>query len=158
MVKKGNWYRFNHNGKNRYVSASYLKQLKAASVSGNYEVTGGVNIRSGAGSSHDRVGRLTKGTIITVTGKKGNWYQFNYKGKVRYVSASYLKQTTLAQASGNYEVTGSVNIRSGAGTSYDRVGRLTKGTTITVNGKKGNWYRFDHNGTNRYISGKYLKK
>jgi len=126
--KIGNWYRFNHNGKDHYVSGSYLKQSTVAAASGNYEVTGGVNIRTGAGSSHDRVGRLTKGTIITVNGKEGNWYRFNHNGKNHYVSASYLKQTTLAPASGNYEVTGGVNIRSGAGSSYDRVGRLTKGT------------------------------
>lgn len=51
-----------------------------------------------------------------------------------------------------------MNVRTGNGTNYKKVGSLKKGTVITVNGKRGNWYRFNYNGTNRYVSGNYLKK
>src|SRR5690554_2409509 len=70
-----------------------------------------------------------------------------------------VEASSVEKASGKYEVTAkSLNVRTGASTTYKKVGSLKKGTVITVNGKKGNWYRFNYKGKNRYVSGKYLKK
>lgn len=68
-------------------------------------------------------------------------------------------KTTVKKASGTYQVTAkSLNVRTNAGTKYKKVGQLVKGTEITINGKKGNWYRFKYKGKNRYVSSKSLKK
>lgn len=139
---------------------------KVTKASGKYKVTAtALNVRTNAGTKYKRVGTLKKGKVITVNGKKGNWYRFKYKGKNRYISGKYLKKQTtkkkntpLVKASGKYKTTSSLNVRTGNGTKYKKVGSLKKGKTITVNAKRGNWYRFNYNGKNRYVSGKYLKK
>lgn len=49
----------------------------------------------------------------------------------------------------------SVNIRSGAGTSYSVLGSAEKGTTYTVLGKTGNWYKTYYRGKTAYIYASY---
>lgn len=46
-----------------------------------------------------------------------------------------------------------VNVRSGAGTGYTKVGALTDGTSVTVYDTSGNWSRI---GTNRWVCSDYL--
>ncbi|MFR7544805.1 MAG: C39 family peptidase [Clostridia bacterium] len=46
-----------------------------------------------------------------------------------------------------------VNVRSGAGTGYSKVGALSDGTSVTVYETSGNWSRI---GTNRWVSSDYL--
>lgn len=176
-----NWYQFTHNGKVGYVSGSYLKKkststskkpsssISVSKASGTYQVTAndGLNIRTGNGTKYKSVGKLEKGKKIKINGKTSNgWYRFNYNGKNRYVSGSYLKKvkttskSTVTKASGKYKVTAkkALNVRTGAGSKYKKIGSLKRGKVITVNGKKGNWYRFNYNGKNRYVRGSYLKK
>src|SRR5699024_10077800 len=69
-----------------------------------------------------------------------------------------LVEASVKKASGKYEVTSTnLNVRTGNGTKYKKVGSIKKGTVITVNAKRGNWYRFNYKGSNRYVSGKHLK-
>lgn len=54
--------------------------------------------------------------------------------------------------------TGSVNVRKGPATSYDKTGSLKKDQEVAVTGKvKDNgWYRFVMGGADAFVSGKYL--
>lgn len=72
-----------------------------------------------------------------------------------------------AHAAEEYEVyeeqgTGTVtseilNIRSGPGTVYDRVGEAAKGDVLTITGQASNgWYRVSYEGITGYVSGKYI--
>ncbi len=54
-----------------------------------------------------------------------------------------------------------LNVRSGAGTGYSKLGTLTKGKTFTVTGtakdKNGvKWYKFKYKSKNGYVSSKYV--
>ncbi len=87
------WYQIKHNGKVGYVSGKHLKSVPEMN-SGIYKVTAiGLNVRSGNGASHSRIGYLIWGNKVTVTGKTSNgWYQINFKGKTGYVNGQYLKK------------------------------------------------------------------
>ena len=50
----------------------------------------------------------------------------------------------------------SVNLRSGAGSSYAVVGSANKGETYAVVGKSGNWYETYYRGKKVYISASYV--
>jgi uncharacterized protein YkwD len=51
----------------------------------------------------------------------------------------------------------SVNVRKGPSTDNDQVGSLSTGQEVTVTGLTStNWYRINYNGTEAYVSGKYL--
>ena len=54
-----------------------------------------------------------------------------------------------------------LNIRSGAGTGYSKIGSLAKGKTFTGTGAAKdssgvNWYKLNYNGKNGYASSKYV--
>ncbi len=138
-----------------------------------YKTTSAVNYRTGAGTSYDKVGTLAKGTKIQVENgysKKVNghtWYRFKKDSKTYYVSSSYLQKVTATEAVKTYttyKTTKAVNYRTGAGTSFDKVGTLTSGTKIQVEdgySKKADgytWYRFKKDSKTYYISSTYLQK
>lgn len=104
------WYRLKFKGKTGYVHGNYLKAQKAVKTSsksikpksngikvakakGTYRVTASrLNVRSGYTASHSKIGSLSRGKKITVTGKTSNgWYRIKHMGKVGYVSGKYLK-------------------------------------------------------------------
>lgn len=50
----------------------------------------------------------------------------------------------------------SVNVRSGAGTSYAKVGSLSKGQEVVKIGEENGWSKIEFNGGVGYVSSKYL--
>ncbi len=101
-----NWYQIKFKGKNGFVNGAYLEakpaskpapqtnQIKVAKASGTYKVTANtLNVRSGNTASHSKIGSLTRGNKVKVTGKTSNgWYRINFKGKIGFVSGQYLKR------------------------------------------------------------------
>ena len=152
-----------HNQFSTYAQQTINRSAIAKSkVSQTGTTTGSVNMRRGASTSHKIVTKLKKGTKVDVLKKMSNgWYQVKYNGKIGYISGKYLKLTTkLSSTKVNKKgtTTGSVNMRSGASTSYKIVTKLKKGVKIDVLKKMSNgWYQIKYNGKTGYISGKYLK-
>ncbi|MDR8019063.1 SH3 domain-containing protein [Nesterenkonia aerolata] len=159
--RSGNWFRATRNGSTVWIHANYLRVAVAnvVSVSGTYEATGRVNIRTGPGTSHARVGSLSRGDRITVTGRSGSWLRGTRNGQTVWVSGSYVRAVVadVARAGGTYEATGRVNIRTGPGTGHARVGSLSRGDRVTVTGRSGSWFRATRNGRTVWIHGNYLR-
>ena len=111
----------------------------AVQNTGTVNTTTGLNVRSGPGTGYARIKTLSPGTAVsiyeyrTVDGVKWGRIQTSQWVCMTYVSLS-------AQASGeeNWTGTGTVtsstnlNVRSGPGTNYTRVGQLTPGTKIEI--------------------------
>jgi len=59
-----------------------------------------------------------------------------------------------------YKVTArsGLNVRSGPGTNYGRIGGLTNGAEIQVQSIDGGWAKIDYNGSTAYASASYLQK
>lgn len=75
-------------------------------MSGIYYATTKLNVRSGPGQSHKKLGTLKQGQEITITGKTtNNWYQIEYSGNAAYVSAEFLSNTPLNGADTSVTVT-----------------------------------------------------
>lgn len=111
----------------------------AVQNTGTVNTTTGLNVRSGPGTGYARIKTLSPGTAVsiyeyrTVDGVKWGRIQTSQWVCMTYVSLS-------AQASGeeNWTGTGTVtsstnlNVRSGPGTNYTRVGQLMPGTKIEI--------------------------
>ena len=102
-----------------------------------------LNVRKSASINSKIVDRLKKGTKVTVTATSGNWSKI---GTNRWVSTSYLsskKPSTTSSTNTNYKVKvtakAGLNIRSGAGTSYRKLGAYAYNTKVTITKKSGNW-------------------
>ncbi len=61
-----------------------------------------------------------------------------------------------AAIAANAYVTGNVNVRSGPGTGYARVGTLSAGTIVNVRGCEANWCNIRGGGLRGWVSANYL--
>ena len=48
-------------------------------------------------------------------------------------------------------------MRSGPGTSYQKIGKLKNKSSVTLTGYKNKWYQIDYNGETGYVHGDYIK-
>jgi L,D-peptidoglycan transpeptidase YkuD (ErfK/YbiS/YcfS/YnhG family) len=137
-------------------------QGKAYAATVTYKVTASkLNVRSGAGTTYGIIGSVAKGQTLSVMSKSGSWYKINYNGRTGYVSSDYVQAsgtTTPPAESTTYTVTAStLNVRSGAGTSYASIGSVTKGQKLSVVSKSGSWYKINYNGRTGYVSSDYVQ-
>lgn len=70
-----------------------------------YKVTPqiGLNVRSGPGTSHGKLGALVYGSEVSVSSIENGWAVIDYGGKTAYVSASYIKETDGGDSGGGGE-------------------------------------------------------
>jgi len=125
------------------------------------QVTGAfVNLRQGPGTSYPVVAKVNKGAILTVVGTSGEWYRVTGPGVPSSYIASWLVQPlgsagtpsagaktgdspTAPQTAQLQKavVTGqTANLRSGPGTTYSKVGQVSKGDTLSLVKSSGDWH------------------
>ena len=185
---KTGWYKVkvHSSGKEGYVYPSYVSVVsKVDKASGTTATKGeitanGVNLRSGPGTSYSKVDKLQKLDSVTILDKKGDWYKVTADAinKSGYIYATFVKVTnsSATPAPGTTPTptptpttapTGSqagkinassVNFRTGPGTSYSSIGKLAKGTAVTVLSKSGDWYKLTvvSTGKTGYVFAKYV--
>ncbi|WP_432619451.1 SH3 domain-containing protein [Butyricicoccus sp.] len=171
----GSWTKVNVNGKTGYVYSKYLTSGSSSSTPSNggtqsvsktvYISASSLNVRSGAGTSYSVIGNLKKGNSASVVASTNGWYKIKYGGGYGYISSKYTtsqvpSNTTSSVApttSTNKTVytTTTLNVRSGAGTSYSVVGVLGSGKAASVVGTSGSWYKIKYGSGYGYISSKY---
>ncbi|MGR5868009.1 3D domain-containing protein [Bacillus pacificus] len=81
------WTKIKLNGQEAFVSAEFTKST--------YYVTAGVlNVRAGANTDSEILGKLNKNDVIETTNQVQNeWLQFDYNGKTGYVHVPFLTGT-----------------------------------------------------------------
>ncbi|MEL4359258.1 MULTISPECIES: SH3 domain-containing protein [unclassified Luteococcus] len=135
---------------------------------GQATTTSDLSVRSQASTKSKRVGILKKGSRVAVTGKRVNGMaQIRWQGKLRWVSAKYLKgagsaaQTTTAQPlkAGILKATVTLAIREQPSTASKRVGTIAKGNEVAITGKQVNGMaQLYWMGNHRWVSAKYLSR
>lgn len=135
----------------------------AFAVSGTVNTEGStLRVRSQADTTGEILTQLSHGTTVEVlTSVENGWYQISVDGTKGYVSGDYLVVNEAEAASLPVEaepvyvqVTTSVlNVRSGPGTSYDKVGSVRSGQILKATAENG-WYKIDSG----YISAEYVKE
>lgn len=103
-----------------------------------------LNVRSGAGTNYPRVGTITSGTAVNIYEKTTvNGMEWGRIGTNMWVCLAYINLNTnngSTGSNGSTATTGTgtvisstnLNVRSGAGANYTKVGSLTPGSTVTV--------------------------
>ena len=148
--------------KTAVVSALFALTLAvsaSAASAGGATTTTAVNFRTGAGTNYGIISTLPAGTHVVVsTRSSGGWATVVYNGTVGYISSDYLKRANEMDASfGTGTINGSyVRMRSGASTSSSILGTYNSGTTMTITGVNGVWYKVSYNGTTGYVHSDYV--
>ncbi|MDD3244101.1 MAG: SH3 domain-containing protein, partial [Eubacteriales bacterium] len=176
------FYKIKYGSSYGYVSAAYIVVSGGGTTGGGttgggttgggttggaltVQATSNLNVRKGPGTGYARLGTLSKGKTVTVTGTSGDWYRITYGNTSEaYISKSYCKTVSASTGGGTTEPSGStmkatanVNVRKGPGVGYARLGTLSKGKSVSVTGSSGSWYQVSYNGATGYISKSYLR-
>jgi len=175
LISGVKWYEIKYDDKTAYVNGNYIELTDIISESvmnKKSTIMTSCNVRSGPHKDYKNLGKLSKGTIITVVAKIKNtdnaiWYKFKFDSDTYgYVYGGYVqlgvgvtfKVGTVTTDSGI-----SLNVRSGAGTGYSKLGSLPSGSVVTVlgsakadNGKV--WYKYQFSsGKLGWICSDYVK-
>ena len=175
------WYKIKYNNGYGYVSGEYITNVTTNSSSNANTTssatkvvytatvnTDSLNVRSGASTSYSVIGKVTRGTKVEIVDKMSNgWSKIKYGSGYGYVSTTYLSNIKEVSSSSNAStatkvthtgvVTDGLNVRSGASTSYSKIGYLNKGTKVNIVDKLSNgWYKIKYESGYGYVSGKYV--
>jgi len=135
-------------------------------------VLGEMNIRGGPGTDYEVIGDAVAGEAFAITGKneEGNWWQIDFRGEPGWIFAPYVvaadaedvpvvgmamaetpvpdeetTETSPPTEDAIVTVDGDLNVRSGPGEEYDRIGGATAGEEFVITGKSedGEWWQID---------------
>ncbi len=145
--RDGNWGRI---GREKWTHLSYVdiifEKTPATIVVDDPE---GLNVRTGPGVSNPVVDVLTDGTEVTVYNQSGNWYKIKPS---RWIYGAYVKFPKLQK--GVVNVANFLNVRKGAGTTFELVDKIPKGTEVTIYEELNSWYRI---GEERWVYGAFIE-
>ena len=124
-----------------------------------------LNVRSGPSTSYSVTTKLYKGDKVEILETSNGWHKIKASnGKIGWVSGDYIKVSSGSTSQPSTSTTKatvtatSLNVRSGAGTSYSVITKLPKGTVVDVLESASNgWKKIKTSGgTTGWVSGEYL--
>ena len=97
ISRSGDWWKVEYGkGKFGYCHGDYIRQVSSDAVKVDVS-NGSLNVRSGAGTDHGKIGSLYKGEVVVKLSSSGGWTKVLYSGnKVGYVSSQYLSSGYVA--------------------------------------------------------------
>jgi len=143
------------------VSAACIVSAAAASVGVGTVNADALRLRHSASTDSTILATASKGDSVIILENAGNnWYKVDYKSVQGYMSGEYLTVATTTDAAigyGKVSAGGStLNMRSGAGTSYGVVSSLPDGTIVEIVGINNGWYKIQYGGKTGYVSSDYM--
>ena len=138
------------------ISASLAAHASAASA-GLVDLSyGTLNVRSAPSTDQAVLTRLADDSMVTLTQQTGDWWRVEYAdGRFGYCHADYI--TVLTSTEAKVQVSSSLNVRTGPGTSYSRSDSLYSGDGVLVLSQSGSWSKILYDGTKTgWVSSQYL--
>ena len=113
-----------------------------------------LNVRLGGGTGYARIGTLSRGTILEGELENG-WLKFAYNGETAYCSADYLARVG-GDLTDMHVTCRTLNVRAGAGTNFEILGTLSRGTEVEILDVLNGWYKIEYLGGEAYVSAAYI--
>ncbi len=137
-------------GLNRWVHGNFVTTTyKTKSGIVQVDDPDGLNVRSGPGMEHGVMETLPDGSTVSIMSEEGNWLQIGFS---RWVFNRYIK--IKESKTGRVSVPEFLNVRSGPGTTNDRVDRIADGTRVHIFEDLNGWYRI---GEDRWVYGAFVE-
>ena len=171
------WVPVAYRGHTAYVDHHYLSSVAwrpstsnpsaSSSPVGFAQATTYVNVRAGHSMQTTKVGMLSPGEKVGLTGRTSQGFsEVVYNGVHRWVASRYLSTTTVkptpkpapkpAQTTTIY-TTANLNLRNGASMSASVATTVSRGTALTTTGRTtGIWTQVNYHGHNLWASSTYL--
>lgn len=136
-------------------------------------IAGGVTVRNGYMPHNHKVGTLSSGQKVEIIDIKNGFYRVvanNTRGWVHHNSIRLTENSNPSEPSqpenpsqpeetvkrdGIVNVS-SLNVRTGPGTSYDKVGSVSFNDDITILAEQNDWFQIEGNGVKGWASSAYI--
>ncbi|MDU4936437.1 MAG: SH3 domain-containing protein, partial [Peptostreptococcaceae bacterium] len=140
------------------AAALSLSTIDASAAQTAIVTTSVLNVRTGAGTNYSIMSKVYKGDTLEVIGSLNGWYNIKLSnGKTGWVSGDYLSisgSSTNTESKKGTVTTDTLNVRSGAGTSYSIISKVYKGDTVNIVGSSNGWYKIElSSGKTGWVSG-----
>lgn len=132
-----------------------------------------LNLRQGPSTSTGVVTQIKHGAAVTITGTSGDWYAVDCGGYSGYVMKKYVvigasgvdsddgsdssSATTYPGTVKLSSAASTVNVRSGAGTNYSKLGTLAHGASVSIVARNGDWYKIEYGTGYGYVLKSYVR-
>ena len=174
VSESGEWskVKVDATGKTGWIKTKYIDGTTKELGTGKKTVScsSSLNLRSGPGTKYSVKGSVKDGATVKVLNTEDNWVKITdyTTGKTGWIMEKYIEVEDEWPSFGDitfeeevqkvYHVTGTdtLNVRKGAGTSYDKVDTLFEGAAFKVLGSSGNWYKIKtFDGISGWVSKNY---
>ena len=171
----GSWYKIKYGSGYGYVSKDYVTVSSSSNSgssssssssttttqSGTVKASGGLNVRSGAGTSYSVIGSLSNGSQVEIVETSGSWYKIKYGSGYGYVSKDYILVNTRSIAENTVlregtAVTLSLKVRDESNYEANVMGTIAMGEKVSVIEDNGEWSKIQYNDTIGYILNEYV--
>ena len=169
VSKSADWTKVKYSGKTGYVPTEYVSGGTTNSGTGESTPQGDMVsvkdatwLRKTDSWSADKMVLLQKGDKAKFISRTADWVKVNYNGQIGYLTADYVlnvpdtgneSESELKQ----YKVTTDVlNVRSGPGTNYDKIGSVKNGQIIELYSVTSGWAKIKYGTTTGYVSADYI--
>lgn len=117
-----------------------------------------LRLRAEANTSSKTLATAARGEVVVIVSRQGDWYKVIYNLQEGYMHSDYLTLKTAENVELGYgEIDGSsVNLRSGAGTSYKSVATASRGEKAYIIGVNDGWYKVIYGTSVCYVRSDYL--
>ena len=113
-----------------------------------------LNVRLGGGTGYAKIGTLSRGTVVSGELENG-WLKFTYNDQTAYCSADYLAKVD-GDLTDMHVTCRTLNVRAGAGTNFEILGTLSRGTEVEILDVLNGWYKIEYLGGEAYVSAAYI--
>lgn len=160
QAKEENWAQITVSGLEGWVCADYLTCLKTVAVDAEF-----LRLRSGPSLEAEIIDQAPYGTALSVLDEEEGWIKVLYRDQVGWMKSDYLVDPsqidhTLSRESEPTSVkvvtVAALNVRSGPGTDYDRLGLISGGSLITVLQEEGGWSQIEYGENMGWVYSEYL--
>lgn len=121
-----------------YVNKDYIKD--------NLVTAKTLNVRSGAGTWHDKVGELTEGTKVNIVDEYNNWYVIDYSPKYKisgYVSKDYISDNIVTANVLNVRSEPGLKTKDNPNIDTRILTTLRKNETVNIVNEVDGWYEIE---------------
>lgn len=174
-----NWYKIDSPFGEGWVVRDFLeiktikqesKQDSNASINNMGIVNGDtLNIRQEPSTTSPVIGKLTKGTNVSIYSKQNNWLEVGFSNLRGWVISEFIDSQTTDVTTGKTQNTksgingtvtaNSISVRAGASLNTKLLGTVTKGLSFTILEEKNNWAKIEYkSGSFGWVAGWYLDK
>jgi len=128
------WYQVVANGQTGYMLSDYLRTPDGdVSAAAAMTTTAALNLRTGPGTTYSVILVIPNGATVNTTGATQNGFsRLTYNGTTGWSSSQYLTSSGGSTTATVFD--GSLNLRSGPGTTYSVVTVMPDGATVTITG------------------------